>query len=179
MANKAVKVAVAAAAGAAFGAFVARKRPGSGKRQVTRGVTIDRPSTQVYEFLRDPAAVLDALDGQASKWVRKSDPQIMESEPGRLLSWRATEGPVPHTGQIRLADAPGDRGTELMVTVSYDRPVFGKDPDLVLRTNLRRIKQMIEAGTIIEVQGQPTGRGLIQERLTRKVQDKLTVGGRP
>jgi uncharacterized membrane protein len=180
MAKTAVKVAGTVAAGAALGALVARKRwQGSQSGRVVRAVTIDRPPAQVYEFLRDPARLLGALDGRASKWIGKMHPQLVEEEPGHLLSWRAADGPMPHEGRVILTEAPNDRGTELTVDVSHGGEGSAKQADVTLRTNLRRIKQMLEAGTIVEVQGQPTGRGPIQERLTRKVQDKLTAGGRP
>lgn len=151
MPSRAVKVAAAIAVGAAVGALVAGRRPGGRrKHRVVRGVTIDRPPAQVFEFLRDWTRLRSALDERASKWASETDLQIVDQEPGSLLSWRALKGPVPHVGWVRLAEAPNGRGTELMVVLSYQRAVSGRDLDLVLRTNLRRAKQMLEAGTIID-----------------------------
>jgi uncharacterized membrane protein len=115
--------------------------------------------------------------------------EVTEDVPDRLLAWRVTDGPVPHEGRVEFTPAPTGRGTEVRVSLHYELPggplasaaarISGDEPDLVLRTNLRRIKQVLECGRVVTVDGQPTGRGPVSERVTRLFQHKLTAGGRP
>ena len=63
---------------------------------------------------------------------------------------------VPNAGSVRFSDAPGGRGTEVHVTLEYDPPagrlgqlvakLFGEEPDVQVREDLRRFKAIMEAG---------------------------------
>ena len=55
----------------------------------------------------------------------------------------------------------------------------GDEPDQVLRTALRRVKQILDCGQIITTDGQPSGRGTVREKVTAFVDHKLATGGRP
>jgi uncharacterized membrane protein len=205
------RMAVAATATAATGALVAaaaiRNREAlSGHRVTLRSVTIDRPAAVIYRFWRDlprlagaldrPAAV-EVVDETTSRWTVHGPlgrtlhwtAEITEDQPDRTLAWRVTDGVLPHEGRLQLTDAPGDRGTEVHVSLRYELPggpvtaavttLTGDEPDQVLRTCLRRIKQLLECGLVVTTDGQPSGRGPVRERVTRFMQHKLVTGGRP
>ncbi|HJU64046.1 MAG TPA: hypothetical protein VJ596_00150, partial [Gemmatimonadaceae bacterium] len=65
---------------------------------------------------------------------------------------------VPNAGTVRFVDAPGGRGTEVHVTATVRPPggavgklvakFFGEDPDRQVREDLRRFKQVMEAGEV-------------------------------
>jgi uncharacterized membrane protein len=171
-----------------------------------RAVTIYRSPEQVYEFWRDLPRVAAAMEPPAK--VRQEDhvrsqwtvelpagrtatwtAEIVLDEPERVLAWRVDEGPVPHEGRIEFRPAPNDTGTEIQVGLRYKLPggrlgkaaakALGDEPDQVLRTTLRSVKSLLECGEVVRVLGQPTGRGPVQERVTRFAQRRLVAGGRP
>jgi uncharacterized membrane protein len=132
-------------------------------RVTLRSVTVNRPASVVYQFWRDLRGLASALDRQTeveivsdreSRW-RVAGPLgstlhwtalITEDEPDTTLSWRVADGLLPHEGRLDLVEAPGDRGTEVHVTLRYDLPggalaagastLTGDEPDLVLRAVL-------------------------------------------
>lgn len=207
MANKKMVAATAAAAGVAA-VLAARhyREQLSGHRVTLRSVTVDRPASVVYDFWRDLprlAAAMDrptqveVLDETTSRWHVQGPlgatvswtATIVEEQPGKVLAWSVRDGVLPHEGRLDLVEAPGDRGTEVHVSLRYELPggavselatkLTGDEPDLVLRSCLRRMKQLLECGLVVTTDGQPRGRGPIQEKMTRFVQHKLTAGGRP
>ena len=153
---------------------------------VRRSVTIIKPRAEVYclwrrfenlpRFMDHLQAVTEAGDG-TSPWVAKApagrevawDAEIVVHRPNELISWRSRPGAdVANGGEVRFADAPAGRGTEVRVTLGYDPPagavgaalakVFGEEPDQQVREDLRRFKQVMEAGEIPTTEGQPSGR---------------------
>ncbi|MEU5827770.1 SRPBCC family protein [Micromonospora tulbaghiae] len=170
---------------------------------VRRGITVNRPVDEVIGFWTDRErldrglaewATLEQLD--ANRWrCVAADPagggtewraEITVDGPGRL-SWRVTDGPVAQRGRVELAAAPQDRGTEIRAELRWRSGpirravglVGGSDPDLGLRTTLRRIKSLIETGQVLDTRHDPSGRSPRQERATDKVREKLMAGGRP
>jgi uncharacterized membrane protein len=96
------------------------------------------------------------------------DAQVTEDVPTERLSWRSTqEASVPNSGTVRWVRAPGGRGTEVHVELSYQPPagaagaavakLFGEEPDQQLRDDLRRFKQLLETGEIARSDSTPTG----------------------
>ena len=178
---------VAGAAGAGVAVAIAaravraRRRgpvgPG-GERTYLRGVTVNRPPAEVYAFWRDLPRLATVLDRVS-----------VVDEPERAIGWRSVDSPVPHEGRVEFRPAPGGRGTELRAGLSYRPPagalgaaaarLTGDEPDLLLRDALRRVKQILECGEAIRVDGQPTGRGPVQERVTEAIRHTVATGGRP
>lgn len=169
---------------------------------VHRGITVDRPMDAVIGFWTDRErldrglaewATLEQVDDNRWRCVA-SDPgggtewraEITVDGPGRL-SWRVSEGPVAQRGRVELLPAPQDRGTEIRAELRWrSGPVRrllglagGHDPDLSLRSALRRIKSLIETGQVLDTRHDPSGRDPKQERATDRIREQLMVGGRP
>ncbi|MFC4144889.1 cyclase [Micromonospora mangrovi] len=200
---------VATATAVGVGRVVARRRHRhqpdrtGGWYVVHRAITVDRPVDAVIGFWTDRErldralaewATLEQLDDNRWRCVA-SDPagggtewraELTVDGPGRF-SWRVTDGPVAQQGRVELVPAPQDRGTEIRAELRWrSGPVrrtlgltTGRDPDLGLRTALRRIKSLIETGQVIDTRHDPSGRSPAQEKATDKVREKLMTGGRP
>ena len=85
-------------------------------------------------------------------------------------AWETGAGADADPGQLDLRPAPGDRGTEVRVTVrESDGSPSGPD----LRAELRRLKSRLECGGVVTTEGQPTGRTGAQETVTRALTDRL------
>jgi hypothetical protein len=84
---------------------------------------------------------------------------------------RAWEGP-PAAGDLDLAPAPADRGTEVRLRPGGDDQ-GAPDDQGDDRDRLRRLKARLEAGEVITTEGQPSGRGPVAEALTAAVSRRL------
>jgi uncharacterized membrane protein len=155
------------------------------KAVVGRTVTIDRPREEIYAFWRHlPNLVgimenlerIDLIDDRRSHWVVKApggrtvewDSEIVDDEPGQLLSWRSVEGSEIRTsGRVEFLEAPPGRGTYVRATIAYDPPggVIGewiakllqREPNVQARRDLRRLKQFLETGEVTS-SASPSGR---------------------
>ena len=88
---------------------------------------------------------------------------------------------------MRFADAPGDRGTELIVEFEYDPPagdigavaqkLTGKDLATQLSDDLRRLKQQIETGEVVRSEGTPDGH-LLADHLRQRAAQPLEEAAR-
>jgi uncharacterized membrane protein len=85
------------------------------------------------------------------------DAEVINEEPNRLIAWRSVEGSTVSTaGSVTFEQAPGGGGTEVQVTLKYDPPggklgswlasAFGQEPGAQVEEDLRRFKQLMEAG---------------------------------
>jgi uncharacterized membrane protein len=138
--------------------------------------TINRPVEEVYRFWRDfqnfPRFMrhlqsVDVIDERRSRW-RANAPagfsvewtaEITDDRPNERLAWRSIEGSqVEHAGEVLFSHAPGARGTEVRVRLEYAPPagtvgwgiarLFGEEPEQQVRYDLRRFKQLVEAGEV-------------------------------
>lgn len=153
-----------------------RRLPALRTAKVRRSVTIARPRSEVWPFLRDftnmprwarhVVSVTDAGDGR-SHWVVRApagttlewDVAIEAETPEERVSWQSLPGSdIRHAGLISLHDAPGGRGTEVHVSVAYDAPggrlgealawMLGEEPNQQAREDLRRLKMLLETGEL-------------------------------
>ena len=87
--------------------------------------------------------------------------EIVADQPNENLAWRSCEGSdVPNQGSVRFLDAPGGRGTEVRVELRYEPPageigaaiakLFGAAPEQEIAADLRRFKQVIETGEVLQ-----------------------------
>jgi uncharacterized membrane protein len=145
--------------------------------RVSESVTIARPREEVYRFWRDLTNLprfmehleaVQVLDDRRSHWRARApagtsvewDAEIIEDEPNERISWRSIQdAEVPNTGTVRFRVAPGNRGTEIHVTLRYDPPagrlgalvakLFGEEPSEQVKGDLRRLKQVLETGEVV------------------------------
>ena len=153
---------------------------------VERAITIQKPRLEVYNFWRDLRNLprfmdhierITVIDGRRSHWVVKGpagtslewDSEIVADEAPERIEWRAAaNADIPNSGSVEFRDAPGRRGTEVRVVLDYAAPggeagrlfarLFGREPGQETDRALRRLKQLLEAGELATVHGQPSGR---------------------
>ncbi len=153
--------------------------------RVERSIAVYRPVDEVYRFFRNfknfsrfMAHVNDVreIDDTHSHWFVKGpggmelewDAEIIGDQPNELISWRSIGSPdVESAGSVRFERTPGDRGTFVRVSLNYVPPagalgaaiakLFGEEPEAQIKDDLRRLKQVLEAGEIASTEGQPAG----------------------
>jgi uncharacterized membrane protein len=139
-------------------------------------ITVYKPRDEVYQSWRHlenlPRVMphLDSvqrLDNRRSHWVATGpfginlvwDAELTEERPPEFMAWRSLPGTNPgHEGMVRFRQALDGRGTEIQVRMTYHPPggVAGAALARVLKTvavhnlqeDLRRFKQMLEAGEV-------------------------------
>jgi uncharacterized membrane protein len=145
--------------------------------RIERSVTIFGHSrAQIYGFWRQLENLprifkhLESVavqDSQRSHWVAKApagrtvswEAEIVNEIPDSLLAWKSLPGArVPNAGSVHFNDAPGGRGVEVKVVLEYEPPagkvgvavarLFGEEPDIQVREDLRRYKQLLETGEL-------------------------------
>jgi uncharacterized membrane protein len=156
--------------------------------KIDRAITIYRPRAEVYQFWRtfenlprfmrhlESVRNLDG-SGQRTHWVAKApldttvewDAEIVTERDNELISWQALpDSQIDNRGSVAFRDAPGSRGTEVTVNLVYDAPggkagaliarLLGEEPEVQIRDDLRRLKQILEVGWVTTVDGQTSGR---------------------
>jgi uncharacterized membrane protein len=157
---------------------------------VSAAVTVNRSVEDVYgfwwnieNFPRFMANVesVRLLDGRRSHWraigpagsTVEWDAEIVEDRPNERIAWQAVPGSdVWNAGTVSFQPAPGHRGTELRVEMSYEPPagsvgrvvasLFGKEPGQEVRSDLRRLKSILETGEVIASDATLEGRSIKQ-----------------
>ncbi len=155
-------------------------------RLTKHSVTISRSPEDLYAFWRDEANAPKFMEGidsarktgeKTSHWVASGplgthtewDAEIIADDPGRMFTWKTLPGAmVPHAGTVRFEAGPKGKGTVVTLELNYEAPgglfgvaaakVSGMDPESLSRENIRRFKQLLEAGEIATVEGQASGR---------------------
>lgn len=154
--------------------------------KVERNITIFREPAALYSFWRNfenlPRVMshlesVRCADAQRSHWTARGplgrqvewDAEVINERENELIAWRSLEGSdIDTAGSVHFAPAPGERGTEVKVVLKYDVPagkagaavawLFGEAPGQQVQEDLRRFKQIMEAGAVPTVEGQPMGR---------------------
>lgn len=160
--------------------------------KVRRSMTILRSPEELYRFWRDVENApqymrhvrsVTVTGDRTSHWVAETpngttiewDSEITQDIPNQLLAWRAVGKALTGSGgEIRFARATGNRGT--VVTVEMDFPPMGgalgvpietllaRGPEMEVHENLRRFKELMEAGEIATIKGQPVGMGQFKSK---------------
>ena len=124
------------------------------------------PHLQKVEPLGDGWSrwTVTAPRGRTVQW----DARITEEQPNALIAWRSTDdADVPNDGHVRFESSPHGHGTMLEVDLRYRPPAgvigalvarfSGTAPARQVREDLRRFKQVMEAGEIPTTAGQARG----------------------
>jgi uncharacterized membrane protein len=151
-----------------------------GDELIGRTITINRPRAEVYAFWRnfrnfpsfmENIASVEVIDNLRSRWVVKAPADktvewisvITREVPGEVIAWSSErDASVSNSGSIAFRDAPAGRGTEVTATIVYDPPagsvgkllakLFQREPNIQVRRDLRRFKQLLETGEIATAQ---------------------------
>lgn len=134
---------------------------------VRRAITVARPAHEVYAywrklenlptFMRWIQSVTDK-GNDVSHWVVKTpigvtieyDAEIVEDIPGRRIAWRTLPGAtVPNEGMVTFIDAPGNRGTEVIVEMRVAAPLGKTIASEEANQDLHRLKQVMELGEVV------------------------------
>jgi uncharacterized membrane protein len=143
---------------------------------VEESVTINRSASELYRFWRNLENLprfmshlesVERITDTLSRWRAKGpagmdvewNAEIINEVPDQVIGWRSIEGSdVVSAGSVNFADAGAGRGTRVRVRLQYSPPggkagaaiakLMGRDPATEIREDLRRFKQLIEAGEV-------------------------------
>jgi uncharacterized membrane protein len=160
-------------------------RAGHGAKTETY-LYIHRPVDEVYRYwrnLENLAAVMEhvvsitRIDETHSRWTAQGplgiklqwEAEIINERATEMLAWRSIPGSqVDTAGSVAFQPGPGGEGTALRVSLRYDPPggkltaalgdFFHVGLSQRLEDDLYRLKQVLEAGEVPTVEGQPRGR---------------------
>jgi len=146
---------------------------GGAGRKIEQTVTIHRPPSELFHFWRhfdnlprfmDNLESVAILDDRRSHWVAKGplgtrvawDAEIHNEIEDELIAWRSLPGAdLDQAGSVHFSPAP-DGATDVRVIMRYAAPggrlgeavahAFGDDPERQVADDLRRFKQVMEAG---------------------------------
>ena len=150
---------------------------------VEESVTVYRSLPAVFRFWRNlenlPTFMkhlesVSEREGGITHWIARGpagmrvewDARIINEIDNKLIGWQSLEGSsISTAGSVNFRETP--RGTEVRVHLQYNPPagrlgaavawLFGEEPNLQVREDLRRFKQLIETGEVPTTEGQSTG----------------------
>lgn len=157
----------------------------SGKIHVKKSVTINKSPAELYQFWRDfenlPRfmAHLESVTTTGEKtsfWKAKAplgqtvewNAEITSDVENERIGWQSTaDASIPNSGVVEF-NPTSTRGTEVRVVLTYEAPggqlgalvakLFGEEPSQQVYGDLCRFKSIMEAGTILDTEGQTSGR---------------------
>ncbi len=157
----------------------------SGKVHVTKSVTINKSPAELYQFwhnFENLPLFMNHLESvtvtgdKHSHWKAKAplgysvewDAQTTDDRENERIAWKSSEGSeIPNSGMVEFKPT-STRGTEVKVTLTYEPPagkfgsyvakLFGEAPSQQVEEDLRRFKRLMEAGMIVHIEGQSSGR---------------------
>lgn len=157
----------------------------TGKIHVKKSVTINKSPAELYQFWRNfenlPRFMshlesVTVTGDTTSFWKAKApfgttvewNAEVTSDIENQRIGWTSTEGSdIPNSGVVEF-NPTTNRGTEVRVVLTYEPPagylgslvakLFGEEPSQQVYGDLCRFKSIMEAGTIMTVEGQPSGR---------------------
>jgi uncharacterized membrane protein len=149
---------------------------GSRGVHVRESVRIEKPVEELYRFWRDfenlprfmsNLVEVKDLGGGRSRWVAKGpggysvewEAEIINEVENEVIGWRSLpDSDIATAGSVTFKPARGGTSSEIAVNLQYSPPagragnivawLFGRNPAHTIREDLRRLKQLIEAGEI-------------------------------
>lgn len=148
-------------------------------------IAVNKTPEECYQFWRnfenlprfmEHVESVKALGDGKYHWVVKApagttvewDAELMHDSPDRV-AWQSLPGAdVPNSGAVEFQKATAGHGTIVKATIHYDPPggrigsavakLFGEEPSIQAKMDLRRFKAVIETGEVPTIDGQPSGR---------------------
>ncbi|HET6881114.1 MAG TPA: SRPBCC family protein [Pirellulales bacterium] len=153
--------------------------------KVEHRLAILRPADELYRSWRDVANLprilrhvvrVEAIDERRSHWAAQAplgatlewDAEIINEREPELIAWRSLSGSqVDTAGSIHFQPLTHGRGTLVTVSLKYEPPGgkltaalaewTGAGLESRIKEDLRRFKNLAEAGEIPTIEGQPHG----------------------
>ena len=157
---------------------------------VVKTITVNKPAEELYRAWRDFEKLpqfmyylesVRVTGERRSHWQAKAplgmtvewDAEITEDRPNERVAWRSLPGaPVPNSGSVSFERGPGGRGTTVRVELHYDPPggvlgatfakLLGREPGQEVQEDLRRFKQLMEIGEVVQSDATVKGWGSAQ-----------------
>jgi uncharacterized membrane protein len=171
---------------AASGLLAFKVAQGSSTKSDTHPVfLLNASAEQAYTLWRDFAGLprfmvhlksVREFDNRRSEWVALGpggreicwNAEITEDTPNQRIAWRSLpNSDVLTNGSVDFRPDPQGRGTFVSANVQYGFPggglatglaaLFGKNPEFVVREDVRRFKQLLETGEVPTTRGQTHG----------------------
>jgi len=143
---------------------------------VRESVRIERTVDELYRFWRQfenlprfmhfLTRVEDRGNGK-SHWIARGpagtsvawDAELVNDVPDKLIAWRSLPGSeIVTAGSVNFRPVRGGRATQISVRLQYEPPagrtgstiawLLGREPSQTIREDLRRLKQILEAGEV-------------------------------
>jgi uncharacterized membrane protein len=143
---------------------------------VRESISLEKPIGEVYRFWRRLENLprfmgylerVTEIDQRRSHWVARGpggirvewDAEIINDVPNQVIAWRTLPGAdVMSAGSVNFDTVRKGRSTQVSVHLQYAPPggragalaamLFGREPSQTVREDLRRLKQVLEAGEI-------------------------------
>jgi uncharacterized membrane protein len=188
--------AAVAAGGGALAYFTAQSRNRRREPLAHSTILVNCSLEEAYRFWHDfenlPRFMhhiesVTATGDKQSRWVSRGpfgrtihwDAEIESDRENEFISWHSLPGSdINISGSVEFRKAAADRGTLVTVNIGLRSRsgaangtiggLFGKQPDFLLRQNLRRFKALVETGEIPTIEGQthgPRGRAAAMARM--------------
>jgi uncharacterized membrane protein len=144
--------------------------------RVDEAITVSKSPEELYRYWRqlenlphfmENLISVSQTDERRSRWVASGpagrqvewEAEIINDVPGQVIGWRSLPGSdVDNAGSVQFRKLSGDRGTVVNVELQYVPPggiaaalaakLFGQEPEQQVRRDLRRLKQLMEAGEV-------------------------------
>ncbi|RYE86983.1 MAG: DUF2892 domain-containing protein [Myxococcales bacterium] len=148
-------------------------------------LTIGKTAAELHEAWSHPStlaqvmghfATLTPADAGRTRWSVQGplgthvewDTSVTGERPERI-EWRSVEGSsLVSEGWVRFRAAPGDRGTEVTLSLGFEPPggvvgnalvkLLGAPAEVLVRAALRRFKSLVETGEIPTLEHNPAAR---------------------
>lgn len=162
-----------------------RKSWFTGTVHVTKTATVNKSAAEIYQFWRNfenlPQFMthlesVKRIDNMRSHWKVKAPlgttvewtAEITSDRENERIGWKSVENSdIPNSGVVEFLPT-SERGTEVKISLTYEPPagkigaamakLFGEEPEQQVAEDLRRLKQIMESGTIMTIEGQSSGR---------------------
>jgi uncharacterized membrane protein len=167
------------------GAHDGKAENGMGGIEAKGRITVNRPVHEVFAYWQNLENLprfmvhlqsVQSLGDRRSRWRAAGpagvevewDAEVLDERIDELIVWRSVgDASVTNSGRVEFRPAPGGRGTEIRVRLTYDPPagklgastakLFGEAPDQQISDDLRRFKQVLETGEVVRSEGTPEG----------------------
>lgn len=164
---------------------------GLNRIHVQKSVTINKSAAELYQFWRNfenlPLFMnhlesVTATGEKTSHWKVKAplgtsvewDAELTSDVENEKIGWKSAEiAEISNSGVVEF-NATKNRGTEVRITLTYEPPagkigsliakLFGEEPNQQIEEDLRRFKRLMETGSIMKIEGQPSGREKLQTK---------------